>query len=103
MIDAGILVLVCLISPYENERKTAKKLFKKGDFIEVYVKASLKTLEKRDVKGLYKKARLGEIKDFTGISSPYEVPVNPNMTIDTEKNNIEESVRILYSKIKPII
>ena len=103
MIDAGILVLVCLISPYENERKTAKKLFKKGEFIEIYVKASLKTLEKRDVKGLYKKARLGEIKNFTGISSPYEVPANPNMIIDTEKNNIEESVSILHNKIKPII
>ena len=103
MIDAGVLVLVCLISPFENERKTAKKLFKKGDFLEVFVKASLKVLEKRDVKGLYKKARLGKIKNFTGISSPYEVPADPDITIDTEAKKIEECVNILYKKIKPLL
>ena len=75
-------------------------LFKKGEFIEVYVKASLKIVEKRDTKGLYKKARRGEIKNFTGIDSPYEAPINPEIIVDTNKENIKESVNIILKKLK---
>jgi len=84
--DAGIIVMAAFISPYIIDRNIVRNLFsKKEDFIEIYIKASLKICEQRDTKGLYKKARKGEIKEFTGISAPYEEPVNPQLMIDTAK------------------
>lgn len=84
--DAGIIIVTAFISPYIKDRNMVRNLFpKKEDFIEIYIKASLEICEQRDTKGLYKKARKGEIKEFTGISAPYEEPVNPQLIIDTGK------------------
>ena len=99
MVEAGVVVLVAFISPFRSERDLARSLFKKEEFIEIFVSASLKVVEKRDVKGLYKKARLGKIKNFTGISSPYEKPLNPEITLDTDKLTISKTVNLLYKKL----
>lgn len=82
-VDAGFIILCAFISPYKADRNNVRKLFPDNDFIEVYVKADIKTCEQRDTKGLYKKARQGDIKEFTGISAPYEPPVKPEIIIDT--------------------
>uniref|UniRef100_UPI00406C1B0A adenylyl-sulfate kinase n=1 Tax=Neobacillus sp. FSL H8-0543 TaxID=2954672 RepID=UPI00406C1B0A len=94
-VDAGIVVIAALISPFEKERLNARALFKQGEFIEVYIKCSLQECENRDPKGLYKKARKGEIIHFTGIDQPYEEPRNPEIIIDTNKLSIDKSVEIL--------
>lgn len=86
-VDAGIVVLTAFISPFKEERESVRKLMKEGEFIEIFVDADLETCEERDPKGLYKKARAGEIKDFTGISSPYEIPFNPELIIENGKNS----------------
>lgn len=91
-VDAGLFVVTAFISPFREDRSRVRELFKYSEFIEVYVKCSLEECEKRDVKGLYKKARKGEINDFTGISSPYEPPIAPEVEVDTSKQAIEESV-----------
>ncbi|MCK5629362.1 MAG: adenylyl-sulfate kinase, partial [Nanoarchaeota archaeon] len=78
-VDAGLVVGTAFISPYKGDRDEVRELFDEGEFIEVFINAELKTCEKRDVKGLYKKARAGEIKEFTGISAPYEEPVNAEL------------------------
>lgn len=91
-VDAGVISLTAFISPIREDRDRARGLFPHGDFIEVYVKCSLEKCEERDVKGLYKKARAGEIPEFTGISSPYEPPVKPEIVVDTEQDSLEESV-----------
>ncbi|MEJ2463360.1 MAG: adenylyl-sulfate kinase [Candidatus Thiodiazotropha sp.] len=91
-VDAGVISLTAFISPIREDRQRARGLFPHGDFIEVYVKCSLETCEERDVKGLYKKARAGEIPHFTGISSPYEPPLNPEIIIDTEDREVEDCV-----------
>jgi adenylylsulfate kinase len=97
-VDAGLIVLASFISPLASMRSLARA--KTGDsFIEVYVKADVETCEKRDPKGLYKKARAGEIPDFTGVTAPYEVPRSPDLVLDTERYSIEECVRILVDKI----
>ncbi|MBS4194940.1 adenylyl-sulfate kinase [Lederbergia citri] len=96
-VDAGVVVLAALISPFEKERLNARRLFKPDEFIEVYIKCSLLECENRDPKGLYKKARKGEIKNFTGIDQPYEEPQNPEIVIDTNELSIDESVEILSS------
>jgi adenylylsulfate kinase len=96
-VDAGIVVLAALISPFEEDRINARALFEPDEFIEVYVKCSLQECEKRDPKGLYKKARKGEIQQFTGIDQPYEEPQNPEVIIDTDVLTISESVEILLS------
>jgi adenylylsulfate kinase len=96
-VDAGIVVLAALISPFEEDRINARALFEPDEFIEVYVKCSLQECEKRDPKGLYKKARKGEIQQFTGIDQPYEEPQNPEVIIDTDVLTISESVEILSS------
>ena len=88
-VDAGTIVISAFISPFQQDRDIARKLFEPGDFIEVYCKASIKTCESRDVKGLYKKARSGDISNFTGISSTYEVPTNPEIVIDTKNTSVE--------------
>ncbi|MGB3860688.1 MAG: adenylyl-sulfate kinase [Candidatus Aminicenantaceae bacterium] len=83
--DAGLITMTAFISPYRKDRDRNRELLKSGEFIEIFVKVSLDEAEKRDPKGLYKKARAGEIKEFTGISAPYEEPLNPELTLDTDK------------------
>ncbi len=99
-VDAGIVVITAFISPFIEDRESIRKLMDKNDFIEIFVKCDLETCEERDPKGLYKKAREGKIKDFTGISSPYEEPKNPEIIIDNGKNsdvnfNLNEIVNYL--------
>jgi len=89
--DAGVVTMTAFISPYRKDRNTARQLLKEGEFIEVYTKVPLDVAEKRDTKGLYKKARAGEIKEFTGISAPYEEPIDPELEIDTSMLNLEQS------------
>ena len=90
MIEAGVITLTAFISPFRSDRNTARNLVPHGDFIEIYCKCSLEKCEERDVKGLYKKARTGEIPHFTGISSPYEEPENPELIVNTGSHSIEE-------------
>jgi len=91
-LDAGILTIAAFASPYRADRFMVRRMFEPGDFIEVYLKCDLKVCEARDPKGLYKKARSGEIKNFTGVSDPYELPENPEIVLDTDRLSIEESV-----------
>lgn len=99
MNDAGVIVLTSFISPYQRDRENARNIIG-SDFIEVYVSTPLEEAEKRDVKGLYKKARAGDIPNFTGISTPYEVPKNPDITIDTSGISVEEAVDYLMKEIR---
>jgi len=89
-VDAGIVVLGSFISPYKNSREEIKQIVGEENFVEVFLNTSLEECERRDVKGLYKKARSGEIPSFTGISSPYEAPENPDVEIRTEELTVEE-------------
>ena len=89
-VDAGLIVLTAFISPFEKDRKQVRNLLEEGDFIEVFIDTPLRVCEKRDPKGLYKKARKGEIKNFTGIDSPYEAPIQAELHIYNDKENIEE-------------
>jgi adenylylsulfate kinase len=91
-IDAGVISLTAFISPFKKDRESVKKLLKENDYIEVYCKCTIEKCEKRDVKGLYKKARQGLVKKFTGISSPYEEPENPDLVLDTDKRSLDECV-----------
>jgi len=95
----GVISIVALISPYRTSRQNARELIGGQDFVEVYVKASLATCEKRDPKGLYAKARRGEITNMTGIQDPYEVPLTPEVVIDTETDNPEESAEALLGML----
>jgi len=95
-VDAGVVVLTAFISPFRADRQQAKKLMG-NDFIEIYCDSSLETCEKRDVKGLYARARAGEIKDFTGISSPYEVPDSADIVVNTGVLSVQESVQQVVS------
>jgi adenylyl-sulfate kinase len=95
MVDSGILVITAFISPFAADRKLAKQIIGNENFIEVFIDTPLEICEKRDPKGLYKKARLGEIREFTGISSPYEFPINPDLTITTNETEEESSQKIL--------
>lgn len=96
-VDAGIIVLSAFISPYREDRDAARKIIGSQDFIEIFIKADLSVCETRDPKGLYKKARDGEIKGFTGIDAPYEEPINPELIIETDKNSIEECAQQLVN------
>ncbi|MDI6838622.1 MAG: adenylyl-sulfate kinase, partial [Rhizobiaceae bacterium] len=89
-VEAGLIVLVSFISPFRSERRLARELMEGGEFIEIYVATSLEVAETRDPKGLYKKARNGEIQHFTGISSPYEPPEHPELTLDTVAFSAEQ-------------
>lgn len=91
LIDAGLITLAAFISPFRSDRQRVRDLVSEGDFIEVYCRCDLEVCEERDVKGLYKKARAGEIPEFTGISSPYEEPENAELVVDTGKNTLQES------------
>ena len=99
-IDAGVVTLAAFISPLQKDREKIKQIVGKENFIEIYVKASVEACEKRDVKGLYQKARNGEIKNFTGISAPYEEPKNPDVVVNSEKETIAESIQIIMDQIK---
>ena len=96
-IDAGVMVLATFISPFLTDRKFVRTIVNETEFIEIHIECPLELCEKRDVKGLYKKARAGEIKQFTGIDSPYEKPHNPEIVIDTSKLTIDESVAEIIS------
>ena len=100
MLESGTIIMSAFISPFRQDREIARKLFLRGDFIEVYCKASLETCEFRDVKGFYKRAKAGIIKNYTGIDSPYEEPIKPELTLDTEKLSVQESINLLVSLIK---
>lgn len=100
MVDAGLFTLTAFISPYLEDRDQVRKLVAADEFIEVYVKASLESCEQRDPKGLYKKARLGEIKGFTGIDAPYEEPSQAEIVIDTDQLSIEASVEAIIDYLK---
>jgi len=93
MLEAGVITLTAFISPFKAEREMARSLMPHGDFIEIHCYCPLEVCEERDVKGLYKRARNGEIKDFTGISSPYEAPVNPELKVDTNALSLEEAAQ----------
>ncbi|MES9980319.1 MAG: adenylyl-sulfate kinase [Candidatus Thiodiazotropha sp. 6PLUC5] len=101
-VDAGVIALTAFISPIREDREKVRGLFEEDDFIEVYIKASVETCESRDVKGLYKKARAGEIKNFTGINSPYEIPEKPEIVIDTENRgfSLDECVDSLLAALE---
>ncbi|RPI03813.1 MAG: adenylyl-sulfate kinase [Calditrichaeota bacterium] len=90
--DVGVVVMTAFISPYRSDRQKARDLMPSGEFIEIYVKIPVSVAEQRDPKGLYKKARAGEIKEFTGISAPYEEPENPELIVDTSELSLQESV-----------
>jgi adenylylsulfate kinase len=103
--QAGVITMTAFISPYRRDRDRARQLLEDGEFIEVFVKVSLEEAEQRDPKGLYKKARAGEIKEFTGISAPYEEPLNPELVIDTNELDLGKSkdMVIQYLEEKKII
>lgn len=100
MLDAGLIVITSFISPFRAEREMARKLFADGEFIEVFVDTSLEVCESRDPKGLYKKARAGELKNFTGIDSPYEVPVTPEIVLDTATLSIEAAADLIIDYVE---
>ncbi|MBN2667732.1 MAG: adenylyl-sulfate kinase [Bacteroidales bacterium] len=102
-VQCGVVTINSFVSPTNDVRELAKTIIGEKDYFEVYIKASVEACEKRDVKGLYAKARRGELPNFTGISAPFDVPLNPSCIIDTELSSIEVSVEHLLNKILPII
>lgn len=102
MNDAGLIVLTSFISPFRQDRRNAKNIIGER-FVEVYISTPLEECEKRDVKGLYKKARNGEISNFTGITSPYEAPEHPDITVDTSKYSLEECVDSILKGLEQFI
>ena len=102
-LNCGVVTLNCFVSPTIEIRNIAKEIIGEENFIEVYINASVETCEERDVKGLYQKARKGEIKDFTGISAPFEAPKSPEIEINTAQLSIDESVQKVLDYILPII
>ncbi len=98
-LDCGIVTINCFVSPTNEIREQAKTIIGENDFLEIFINTPLEICEQRDVKGLYKKARAGEIKDFTGISSPFEAPVNPFLAIKTANRTVEESVKEILDKV----
>lgn len=99
MVDAGIIVLAAFISPYQADRDMVRSMVDKEEFIEVFIDSPLEICEKRDVKGLYRKARRGEIANFTGINAPYEKPQNPELHLDTAALSVEQSVQKIIEYI----
>ena len=100
MVDSGLIVIVGLISPFRGERDWVRSIFNPNEFKEIYMSTSLNECEKRDVKGLYQMARRGDIEDFTGITSPYEEPCNPELTFDSQNLTIDECVKITLKQFK---
>ena len=101
MTDAGLIVLTAFISPFRSEREMVRKMMQSGEFVEIFIDTKLEDAEKRDVKGLYKKARSGELKNFTGIDSPYEPPENPEIHIDTAKLTPEQAADLIIERLIP--
>ena len=101
-VDAGLIVMAAFISPYEKDREFARSIVEDDEFIEIYIKCSLDVCEQRDVKGFYKKARAGIIKNFTGIDDPYEEPENPELILDTDKETVEESAQKVLDMLKTL-
>ena len=100
VMEAGVIAMTAFISPFKKDRNLVRQLLPQGDFIEIYCKASLEVCESRDVKGLYKRARAGEIKNYTGIDSPYEAPENPELVVNTESESLEESITKVIDFLK---
>lgn len=98
-LNCGIVTINCFVSPTNEIRKQAKTIIGENDFLEIFINTPIEICEQRDVKGLYKKARAGEIKDFTGISSPFEAPVNPFLDVKTANRTVEESVKEILDKV----
>ncbi|WP_144553744.1 adenylyl-sulfate kinase [Peribacillus simplex] len=99
-VDAGVVVIAAVISPFDEDRQVARSIFEDGEFVEVYVKCTLEECELRDPKGLYKKARTGEIQNFTGITQPYEEPKNPELILDTSVLSLDEASKKLLEFIR---
>lgn len=99
MNDAGLIVITALISPYEEDRAMARGIIGESRFLEIYLAADVDACERRDPKGLYAKARRGEIADFTGVSAPYEVPTKPAVTLDTARDSVERCVDLLAATV----
>ena len=98
--EAGLVAITAFISPYRADRDQVRGIMGQGDFIEVHVDCPVEVCEQRDVKGLYKKARAGEIKEFTGVSAPYEAPLRPELTIDTSGQSVEESAKQILAYLE---
>lgn len=103
LLDAGVIVLSAFISPFQADRDQVKSIVGEENYIEIFVDTPIEVCEQRDVKGLYKKARAGEVKNFTGIDSPYEAPRNPDVIIPTHTLSIDESITLLLKYITPRI
>ena len=101
MVDAGLIVISAFISPFKSERDAARAIFNEDEFFEVFIDAPLEVVEQRDTKGLYKRARAGEVKHFTGISSPYEAPQSPEIHLHTDLDSVEQSIDHIIQSIYP--
>jgi bifunctional enzyme CysN/CysC len=99
MVDAGLIVLSAFISPFRAERDMVREMLPEGEFIEIFVDTSLDVAEQRDVKGLYKKARAGALKNFTGIDSPYEPPLNPDIRVNTTQMSAPEAAQYIVNQL----
>jgi bifunctional enzyme CysN/CysC len=102
MVEAGLICITSFISPFESERMMVRNLMENDEFVEVFVDTPLEVCEQRDVKGLYAKARAGELPNFTGISSPYEGPVNPEIRIDTTQISAEEAADLIIDYLSKV-
>lgn len=100
MVDAGLIVLASFISPFRRDRQMVRQMLEPGEFVEVYMNTPLAVCEQRDPKGLYRKARAGEINNFTGISSPYEPPEDPEVTVNSSELSIEQSVEVIFDVLQ---
>ena len=100
MVDAGLIVITAFISPYRSERDLARSLLEPGEFFEIFVDTPIPVAEERDPKGLYRRARRGEIKNFTGIDAPYEAPENPEIRAATEGRSVEESLEDILDQLE---
>jgi bifunctional enzyme CysN/CysC len=101
MTDAGLIVIAAFISPFRSEREMVRHMMAPGEFVEVFIDTPLAAAEARDVKGLYKKARAGQLKNFTGIDSPYEAPTDPEIHIDTSRMSPEEAAEQIVARLVP--
>ncbi len=101
LVDAGLVVLAAFVSPYKKDRENIRNIVGNDNFVEIFVNTSLEECERRDVKGLYRKAREGKIKDFTGISAPYEAPESPDIEVITDDLTLDECVSRIYERVKP--
>jgi len=100
ILEAGVISLTAFISPFRSDREKVRSLFPHGDFLEIYCRCPLEVCESRDVKGLYQRARAGEVKAFTGISSPYEEPSTPELVVDTDKIGLDASVELVLNLLR---